>query len=206
MELMVISSPRCFEGESAFINALFEEGLEIFHMRKPETDKKDYARVLDGVSARYRNRIALNQHHELAGDFGTKRLHYSEQSRKAQDKDLLAELHQDNTLSTSIHDMNELSDLQDFDYVFMGPVFDSYSKPGYKGITTDYFKIGKSSQSIRQARDTKVIALGGISLNTIGRMKRMGFDGAAMLGWIWNDPSKAIENFKQVKYWINENT
>jgi thiamine-phosphate pyrophosphorylase len=206
MELLVISSPRCFEGESAFINALFEEGLEIFHMRKPETDKKDYARVLDGVSARYRNRIALNQHHELAGDFGTKRLHYSEQSRKAQDKDLLAELHQDKILSTSVHDMEEVLTLKDFDYAFMGPVFDSFSKPGYKGIATDDFIPTETTDNQRLIKDTKVIALGGIGLNTIGRMKRMGFDGAAMLGWIWNDPSKAIENFKQVKYWINENT
>lgn len=197
MQLMVISSPVGFKGESKLINDLFENGLEIFHLRKPEWGIKECREILAKIDVQYHDRIALHQHHELVSDYGINRLHFPEKLRKelidhAVNLDAL-------TVSTSVHRLEEIESLYGFDYAFFGPVFDSYSKPGYKGVSRDQADLVNTTQ-----KDTKVIALGGIGLNTIARMKRMGFDGAAMLGWIWNDPLKAIDNFKQVKCWVKD--
>lgn len=197
MQLMVISSPVGFKGESKFINGLFENGLEIFHLRKPEWGIKECREILAQIDVRYHDRIALHQCHELRFDYGIGRLHFPEKRRMefidyTIDSNALI-------LSTSVHWVEEIEALNDFDYAFFGPVFDSYSKPGYKGIAED-----QASEVRMRKKNTKVIALGGIGLNTIARMKRMGFDGAAMLGWIWNDPLKAIDNFKQVKCWVKD--
>lgn len=206
MQLIVVSNPVSFNGESKLINKLFDNGLEVFHLRKPEISKDEYTAVLKGINTRYHDRVALHQFHELWYDYGVNRLHFSEHLRKELPADGLSDVYRSKVLSTSVHHADDIETLMGFDYAFLGPVFDSYSKPGYKGISNNGFKLNKVEEDLAQGqvKHTKVIALGGIGLNTIGRMKRMGFDGAAMLGWIWNDPLKAIDNFKQVKCWVKD--
>lgn len=213
MELIVISGPGCFEGEAGLINGLFEAGLEVFHLRKPGADIADCARLLEAVSGCYRGRIALHQHHELARVFGMGRLHFTEAHRRSAGPEVFAELSRDFVLSTSVHRMVDLMALRDFDYAFMGPVFDSFSKPDYRGCCSLQRDGGaKALQALALGgmkqlafRGMKVIALGGIGPGTIGIAKKLGFDGAAMLGWVWNEPAKAIDHFKQVKCRIREN-
>ncbi len=203
---MVISSPVGFKGEAKLINDLFEHGLEIFHLRKPEWGIEECREILTQIDARYHDRVALHQCHELMFDYGINRLHFPEKRRIAiakQESVLTAfsDLGSDQKkiLSTSVHRVEDINSLYGFDYTFFGPLFDSYSKPGYKGVSGD-----EADQVHVSKKNAKVIALGGIGLNTIARMKRMGFDGAAMLGWVWNDPLKAIDNFKQVKCWVKD--
>ena len=45
----------------------------------------------------------------------------------------------------------------------------------------------------------KIIALGGVSASGIPDVKNYDFDGIAVLGTIWNEPEKAISNFKKLK-------
>jgi thiamine-phosphate pyrophosphorylase len=210
MDLMIVSSPVSVKGEIKLINDLFNNGLDVFHLRKPEWGIAECKEILNGIDMQYHNRIALHQHHELRFDYGIERLHFPEKQRKelfehmTETKRLtLAGSYQGKILSTSVHVMEDVETLCDFDYTFFGPVFNSYSKPGYKGVSENGAGLKKDQYHLRK-KNTRVIALGGIGLNTIGRMKRMGFDGAAMLGWIWNDSLKAIDNFKKVKCWVND--
>lgn len=205
---MIVSSPVGFKGESKLINDLFDNGLKVFHLRKPEWGIAEYKSILNRIDVQYHDRIALHQYHKLRFDYGIERLHFPEKQRKESvahmtesNRTALTGSYQGKTLSTSFHVMEDLEALYDFDYAFFGPVFDSYSKPGYKGVSENGVELREVQA---RKKKTKVIAIGGIGLNTIARIKRMGFDGAAMLGWIWNDPLKAIDNFKQVKCWVND--
>lgn len=206
MKLMVISNPTCFNGEANLINQLFDHGLEIFHLRKPGIDKVGYKLLLTEIAIQYHDRIALHDHHDLAEDFGIKRLHYTENSRKKMPEGWLKKKNTDQIMSTSIHNHAELNSVQEFDYVLLGPVFDSFSKVGYKAIAKNDLDLRKWKLRAGSQANPKIIALGGIGINTIGRVKPIGFDGAAMLGWIWNDLSTALVNFKQIRCWIKENT
>ncbi|MGY4384483.1 thiamine-phosphate pyrophosphorylase [Pedobacter sp. UYP24] len=194
MELIVISSPTAIADEGILLNNLFMAGMKYFHLRKPESDVQSVKDLLNGIRPRFYKRIALHQFHEIAPDYGINRLHYTEKAREAsiltQRQGGLAE---GMTLSTSIHDLSILPDLAHFDYVFYGPVFDSISKPGYQSKLTVDFKLDKANVK------PQVIALGGLKLSNLPQIKQMGFDGAAILGMLWNEPNKAVESFNQLQ-------
>lgn len=190
MKLIVISDPLYFEGEGALINQLFESGLAVFHLRKPGSGKMDYARLLREIEPRFLERIALHQFHELTAEFpGIKRLHYPEALRKAMMASHQAFPFQGYILSSSVHDLDALQELADFDYAFYGPVFDSLSKPGYRGTLRSDFTL--PAQPLVQ-----LIALGGITADKVDRVKNMGFAGMAVLGAIWTDKTRVLQHFK----------
>ena len=69
----------------------------------------------------------------------------------------------------------------DYDYVFLSPIFDSISKAGYKSSFTEEMLKDASSKGII---DKKVVALGGVTLDMIPYLKELNFGGAAMMGGV----------------------
>jgi thiamine monophosphate synthase len=43
------------------------------------------------------------------------------------------------------------------------------------------------------------VGLGGVNAETLGEMVRLGWRGAAVLGWIWEEPRLAVGRFEQLK-------
>jgi thiamine-phosphate pyrophosphorylase len=196
--LIVISNPTPVQQEHTIINALFDEGLAIFHLRKPDVSKKELNHLLINIDKRHHPKIALHQHHQLANYFGTKRIHYTEADRIVYEHSLLNSDMSTFTLSTSIHQLASYLSLPDlFDYCFLSPVFKSISKPEYHSLLTPGFKIPLKTK-------TKLIALGGISSATIPDVKKLDFDGIALLGSLWRAPETAVANFKKIRQqWNN---
>ena len=188
--LVVISNPTPIANEAELINSLFDEGLEIFHLRKPEASIDEIRSLLKQIKSKHHTQISLHQHHEIAAEFGIKRLHYTELKRKQEAHSSLP----NGVLSTSIHEVDEYQALSAaFEYTFFGPVFDSISKPGYTSKLSDGFvlpyKVGHP----------KVIAIGGIDATNIQKVKQMYFSGAAVLGTIWTKPEESITQFKTLQ-------
>ena len=194
MELIVISNPVPIVDECVLINNLFIAGLSCLHIRKPAADVKSVRGLINGIAPRFYNRLALHQFHDIAADYGINRLHYTERHRATTStesrKIWKAKSY---VLSTSIHDLTVLPLLIDFDYTFYGPVFNSLSKPGYESVVPPHFQLKKSDSHL------KVIALGGITLSNLDKIKTMNFDGAAVLGALWNEPQDAVSTFLQLK-------
>lgn len=193
MELIVISNPDAVVNQSIIINNLFRAGLKYFHIRKPNSDIKTVRELISEISPQFYSRISLHQFHEIASDFGIKGLHYTEQARKVSTvKELQMLTDQGYRLSTSVHDTAMLPPLKHFDYVFYGPVFNSISKPGYQSNIPANFKLNKTDVK------PKVIALGGVEESNLQKIKAMNFDGAAVLGTLWNEPDNAISSFNKL--------
>jgi thiamine-phosphate pyrophosphorylase len=193
MELIVISSPTAVADESIIINNLFQAGLKYFHLRKPESDEHTVRELINGIAPRFYDRIALHQFHDIAPDYGIKRLHYTEFAReRSSDENRALQKAKGCILSTSVHDMALLPSLADLDYTFYGPVFNSISKPGYNSTLPADFKLAKSNIK------TRLIALGGIDASNLMTTREMGFDGAAVLGTIWANPTSALANFRKL--------
>lgn len=195
MKLLAISSPTFIPEEAAIINGLFREGLECMHIRKPESKRNDLAGLLSDIEPIFLDRIAIHQHHELAGEFGISRLHFTENNRRmSSDKDLKKLCKNGLKLSTSIHDLAELENISKaFSYTFFGPVFDSISKSGYKSAVPAEFFIEDKFKKI------PVIGLGGIDISNIQKVRNMNLDGAAVLGVLWQDPARALEVFRMLR-------
>ena len=196
MKLIVISSPVAVTDEPAIINRLFAAGLEILHLRKPDAPASVIAALLNQIDPIYYSRIALHQHHDLAEQFGINRLHFPERERQHLNtldwqKMQAAGL----KLSTSIHQLETAKILPlVFEYVFFSPVFTSISKASYQSVLDNNFYLKAEEKPLR------VIALGGITHAHINRVKEMNFDGAAILGAIWQKPEQAFDNFKMIQY------
>ena len=192
--LVVISYPTAIADEANIINALFEAGLEILHLRKPEAHVDDLRELIEKISPQFHHQIALHQHHEMAGDFGMNRLHFTEAKRKEMSEEELTALKANTILSTSIHQTEAYNTLSSsFEYTFFGTVFNSISKQGYTSTLNDdfIFPVKKNHP--------KVIAIGGIDATNIQKVRDMKFDGIAALGTIWQKPEESIQQFKALQ-------
>lgn len=190
--LIVVSDTGFRTGETDIINTLFDEGLEIFHLRKPSAATSAIKQLLAKIKEEYMHKIALHSHHQLANYFWLKHLHYTEKHRKSSSETEWQALKDSGyRLSTSIHKLEEVGKLSDcFDYAFFGPVFDSISKKGYKASGLEHVTISK--------QHPKLIAIGGLDEGNCRKALQMGFDGVALLGAVWksDDP---VKRFQQIK-------
>lgn len=211
-QLIVISHASMLPGEAAIIQQLFKEGLELFHLRKPNADEQAVRQLIEAISVEYRDRIVMHGFFHLMEEYGIHRWHYREEHRQQAERE--GSLFQGSSpwqmkqrasplsegdppkriFSTSVHDLQTLQQLpSEFSYAFFSPVFDSISKQHYKGVAGDDFLLTDEQKPI------PVIGLGGIKADNLETLAYMNFDGAAVLGTVWNDPAKAIEIYKELK-------
>jgi thiamine-phosphate pyrophosphorylase len=193
--IVVISSATAVPNEAAIIQQLFAEGLEVFHLRKPEADEQTVRQLIEAIPAAYHNRIAMHGFFQLMEKYNIHRWHFREEHRQSTTKEEMTQLkNKGYTLSTSVHDLPTLQRLTSlFSYAFFSPVFDSISKQQYKGVADGDFYLKDEQKPV------SVIALGGMDAGNIQSAMAMNFDGAALLGAIWKEPANAVENFKLCK-------
>ena len=176
--LIVISDSDFKPNEAQIINQLFQEGLDLFHIRKYGVDQESLLKWMDGIDEKYHSSLVLNHHHEWGRSTGLKRFHYSERDREKWKTQNWSGVSDKEVYSTSVHSVEEFNELPDhFSYAFLSPVFDSISKSDYKAVKFDLTK---------RRNKAKLIALGGIQSGNVNQVFQMGFDGAALLGAIWN--------------------
>lgn len=197
MKLIVLSDAHLLEKEHNIINSLLEAGVACFHLRMPFSNAETLDNMIKQVYPAYLRRIVLHNHYHLAFRFGLGGIHFSEAERiKMQNLawlEMVQKIRTNHmTISTSVHSKEALILINEqFDYIFFSPVFSSISKPGYRpSVDMDVKNI--------QIKP-KVIGLGGVNASNIPKLKQMGYDGAAVLGAIWQDPEKAVENFIKIQ-------
>lgn len=193
-QLIVITHPEPVQQEAARINALFDAGLDLLHIRKPGYGETQLQLLIEDISPTYRNRLVLHQQHQIAAQQGLQRLHFPETIRFLTAKAMLQQLPaQGYILSTSIHTLADYTSLPDvFSYALLGPFAPSISKPGYGAELQQ-----DTTAGIRKS-GTALIAVGGLHAGNITEPLAAGFDGVALLGSIWKD-EHIVENFKQLQ-------
>ena len=202
MKLIVVTTPTFFIEEDKILTALFEEGLDILHLRKPETPAMYSERLLTLIPSKYHNRIVTHEHFYLKEEFNLMGIHLNNRNPK--------EPHDyDGHVSCSCHSVEEVKNKKHFyDYVFMSPIYDSISKENYcSAFTQEELWQAKRDKVI----DSKVMALGGITSDNILEIKNNGFGGAVILGDLWNkfdacsdrDYLAVIKHFKKLKKLID---
>jgi len=188
--MIVITNPYFIEDEINIIHSLFEEGLFLLHIRKPDFSDVAMAQFIHQIKLEFRSKLVLHNHHELAEDFGITGIHFSEKDRKIS-FDYPARFSKPCRYTTSTHSIEDFNALEnDFEYAFLSPVFKSISKENYHP-EKDLFKEIKARKNYK----TKVIALGGIDVENIEQTLENGFDNVALLGSIWNNENP-IKQFK----------
>ena len=176
MEWIVITSPEFLQGEADFIDRLFGHGLDRLHLRKPGADIWECRRLLDGISREWLPQIVVHDNFGLCREYGLGGVHLN-------GRNPMAPPNHDGSVSRSCHSLEEISRYKgECDYLTLSPIFNSISKQGYMAA----FGPGQ----LAAARDSglidrRVIALGGVTLENIPRVKELGFGGVAILGDVW---------------------
>lgn len=185
--MIVMTNPSAIANEISIINSLFEEGLSLLHIRKPDFSELEMALFIHQIKLKFRDNLVLHNHHELAADFGINRIHFSEKQRE----EVLEIATEHKIISTSVHSAEAFNALNpNFEYAFLSPVFKSISKENYES-ETDLFEALKSRKNF----ETKVVALGGIEPENIQKTFENGFDDIALLGAVWNHQNP-VNQFK----------
>ncbi len=178
MKLIAITTPTFWHGESDAICRLLDSGWMRVHIRKPSATKTHIAKLIVKIPEKYRQRLSLHDHFELALEYNLGGVHLNHRNPLPPDgwKGLI---------SKSCHSIEETARSSHLDYVTLSPIFDSISKAGYRSQF--------SQIELREANLSKVYALGGVTLSKIEKLKELGFSGAAMLSEAWKTRMETLQ-------------
>ena len=186
MHLIVITEPQFVTNEATIIAQLLHWGVDLMHLRKPESSADELAKLIEAIPTAYHNRLVLHDHFDLAAHFTLHGLHLNRRNS-------VQPPNHKGTVSQSCHTLDEVKVCKTkCNYVFLSPVFNSISKLGY----TSAFTLKALSEAKKQSIiDQNVLALGGITAANIDKVKHYGFGGVALLGDIWS--RTADKNFEE---------
>lgn len=197
MKLILISYPKNLKNETDLVTALFKEGLEYFHLRKPGFSKRRIEIYISKIPEKFRNRIIIYDYFELVDEYNLKGVHFNRKTKHLVDDYYNYDYHK----SFSAHSFEEIKNSNyKFDYFFISPVFDSISKNDYKSV----FSPSEIRNFIYEdVKNEIIVALGGINDNNIEELKTTGLGGVAILGFIWKDFLKYNDIEKTVSLYKN---
>ena len=199
MQLIVISSSKVIENEAKILTELFEAGLEVLHLRKKNMSTHAMKRFLNQIPEHFHNRIFIHSHFSIALSYDIKGIHLTARHKKKKWKTYflvkLIQLRRPSLqITTSFKTLGEVyQPTQDYnyDYVFLSPVFDSYSSKFQSGFSEFSLKAALSKASF------KVVARGGITPEIIFKAKEIGFAGVAFYSFLWNT-NDVLEQFRAI--------
>lgn len=197
MKLILLSTPEFFVEEDTIINALFEEGLDLFHLRKPNTEPIYSERLLTLLPQQWHKRIVVHNHFYLVSEFNLHGIHVSGDNQALP-------LNYVGSRSRSCHSIEEIRQHQDMDYLFLSPVFDSIT---YTDRHAAYTPAQLHDATRAGIINKKVMAAGGVSSETLPLLKDYGFGGAVILGDLWTrfnihsglDFKEVIAHFRKLR-------
>jgi thiamine-phosphate pyrophosphorylase len=185
MRLVVISPADDRPDERQVCLALFQAGLARYHLRKPRWTERVTAAWLEALPAGWRSRVVLHAHHGLRDTLDAGGVHFRD------DGTAPTQPTTHGFASRACHSTAAVATaLGRYHAVLVGPVFASHSKPGYGPLAREELDRLQSLLAARTPAQqrTEVIALGGVDDLSLPRCRDMGFDGAAVLGALWDAP------------------
>lgn len=176
MKLIAITTPYFWNGEhTAVVRLLESRTFWRVHIRKPQATLSEMREFIEHIPERFYPYLSIHDHFGLAAEMGIGGIHLNSRNPSRPEG-------WKGSTSRSCHCIDELSAYSnDADYLFLSPVFDSISKPGYRSAfnLSDIKRAGISGKNI--------FALGGVTFEKLPLLEDAGFDGAAMLGAAWKD-------------------
>ncbi len=176
MKWIIITPPYFFGDEALRIEEILEAGIDLLHLRKPDSSGEDCERLILQIPQKWHHKIVVHDHFELCEKYHLHGIHLNRRNHAIPE-------HFEGSISRSCHGVEELKAIDSYDYVFLSPIFDSISKQGYHHAFTKETLDKAAEDGIING---KVIALGGVTQSNLPQLKTWHFGGAAFLGDVWN--------------------
>lgn len=170
---------------------LLEAGLDYLHLRKKHWTRLQTERFLQYLPDELHGRIVLHRYPELLHEWQLGGFHGALSTTH-----LPAKCRR----GCSVHTYDEYMNYYDsYDYLWLGPFFNSYSKLGYASNPELW-------HMPPQCVTDKLVAVGGIDPGRLSYIYRLGIRQVAVLGYIWQNPNplKAWQQLQQVALSLNQ--
>nr|WP_315027345.1 thiamine phosphate synthase [uncultured Chryseobacterium sp.] len=189
--ILVITPELVVPNETDRINQMFQEGLDLLHIRKPGINRNELTDFINEIDETFHPQLVLHTHYDLGQEYMISRFHCREADRQ-QKKDM--SFVEGTIISTSVHHITTYNSLEKkWEYAFISPFFPSISKKGYGDDSTIIDEIKE-----RNNPQVKLIALGGITHENIQKAFDTRVDGVALLGGVW-EVDQPLEAFKKCR-------
>lgn len=172
---IAITAPEPAPDEARRIMALLDAGWHMVHMRHPDATLRRMRAIIESVPQHYHGRLRLHGHFGLLSEFNLGGIHLN--SRCPEPPALYT-----GPMSRSCHSVDEALQAAasgHYDYVWLSPVADSISKPGYQAAFTP-----AELSRLSDAESSPIVALGGVTPAIVPRLMATGFGGIAVLGYL----------------------
>ena len=165
MKLIIMTKPTFFVEEDKILTTLFEEGLEILHLNKPQSEPVYSERLLTLLHDDYYHRIVVHNHFYLYAEYGLRGIHLNtpEEERPYGYK---------GRVSCTCQSFDDLRWAKKHtDYVFLD--------------THDNMEEMREA-SRRGVIDRHVYAFGGVTADNLRLVRDLGFGGAVVCDDLWS--------------------
>lgn len=201
MKLIVLSTPKFFIEEDQILKSLFEEGLDMLHIRKPDSEPVLSERLLSLIPSEYHKRIVVHNHFYLKEEYNLRGIHLSRQEPEPPHD-------YSGKMSRTCYSLEELAEIRQkgrYDYLFLDSIF--------PGMTEKHRPSNFQPEQLKDAArrgiiDRKVMASGGINIDNIRTISDMGFGGVVVCGDLWNrfnihrgiDYKELLTHFRRLRH------
>lgn len=184
--LIAITPEEISDREGDKIAALLNAGWHRVHLRHPGASRTEMRDIIERIPLELHSRLVLHGHFDLVNDFNLGGLHLNHRCPAPP-------TNYRGALSRSCHSVAESIEARSYAYVTLSPVLDSISKHGYHSPFSD------DDFAMLDRAAIPVIALGGITPDSLPRLSRYPFSGYAMLGAIpWRGPLEEVKAFSAI--------
>lgn len=155
-------------------------GVDLVHIRERDMDARALSRVVArcvATTAGSRTRVLVNDRLDIALTAGAHGVHLRGDSMPAGRAKALAPA--GFLIGRSVHTLDETVRVTadgGLDYLLFGTVFDTGSKPGHAAVGI------RELTSVAAATPLPVLAIGGVTLDTVGQLSGTGSAGFAAIG------------------------
>lgn len=191
MRLIAISSPEYFGGEASIVNELFERGLPLLHLNKPDTSDEELGVFVQQIRSTFYPRLTLHGHYDLAVRLGVGGIHL----RGSND---LAPANWRGRLSTTCHTTLEATwRAKMMDYVLLGPVYPTPQEAHRRECPSRGQLVEAGATGLLT---DKVVAVGGVNADRLPDLRQLGFKSAAISSALWGDRGfdEVIANYAKI--------
>lgn len=203
MKLFVITPSADVPDEQTLVTKMFESGLTTLHLRKPKYSTNQMAEYIKEIPSHFHNRIVIHSHHKLALKFHLKGIHLSSTHLSKHWRYFFVRLRlrlkfSKTSKSRSYSRLQQIykKEEQDFDYYFVGTMYNNMTGELYSGFYDEGIVAALKNSG------KKLVARGGTSAKVIAKTANYGFYGIAFNSSIWNSDApydnfmKLLEEFK----------
>jgi thiamine-phosphate pyrophosphorylase len=201
VELILFSSNVKSKSEIPEVVELFENGLEIFHVKKNKWSKAKMKTYLKAFPSKYHNRLVLHSHYSLAISFKLRGIHIGKRQKQSRIRlglqlAYLQALRPKLKVTTSFYNIQELISAKGhYDYALLKPVFDRHGTRTFSSL----FNKKQLENAIEKSRN-RIFALGGVTQDKIETARECGFAGVALQNTFWNKHENRKQFFQDIQY------